>query len=98
LNPDPDTIHHLFLQSEKRRVNNDATISISGRFFEVPSHLIGQRLSVRFDPDELSMVWLYLDDELLGQAKPVIPADNAIIKRQQHILSFKDAMAVKEAP
>jgi putative transposase len=93
LAPDPDTIHHLFLQSEKRRVNNDATISISGRFFEVPSHLIGQRLSVRFDPDELSTVWLYLDDELLGQAKPVIPADNAIIKRQQHILSFKDAMS-----
>lgn len=97
LAPDPDTIYHLFLQTEKRRVNNDSTISISGRFFEVPSHLIGQRLTVRFDPDELFRVWLYLDDELLGQAKPVIPADNAIIKRQQHILSFKDAMS-KEVP
>lgn len=98
LAPDPDTIHHLFLQTEKRRVNNDATISISSRFFEVPSHLIGQRLTVRFNPDDLSMVWLYLEDELLGQAKPVIPSDNAIIKRQQHILSFKDAMASKEVP
>ncbi len=98
LAPDPDTIHHLFLHTEKRRVNNDATISISGRFFEVPSHLIGQRLTVRFDPEDLSIVWLYLDDELLAQAKPVIPADNAIIKRQQHVLSFKDAMALREVP
>jgi transposase InsO family protein len=98
LAPDPDNIHHFFLQTDKRRVNNDATISISGRFFEVPSHLIGQRLTVRFDPDNLAAVWLYLDDELLGQANPVIPADNAVIKRQQHILSFKDAMAGKEAP
>ena len=98
LAPDPDKIRYLFLQSDKRRVNNDATISVCGRFFEVPSHLIGQKLTVRFDKDDLCYVWLYLDDELLGQAKPVIPADNAVIKRQQHILSFKNAMASKEAP
>ncbi|MFY9324204.1 MAG: Mu transposase C-terminal domain-containing protein [Syntrophomonadaceae bacterium] len=93
LAPDPDTIHHLFLHTDKRRVNNDAAISISGQLFEVPSHLIGLRITVRFDPDDLSVVWLYLDDELLGQAKPVIPAENAVIKRQQHTLSFKDAMS-----
>jgi len=97
LAPDPDKIRYLFLQSDKRRVNNDATISVCGRFFEVPSHLIGQKVTVRFDQGDLSFVWLYLDDELLGQAKLVIPADNAVIKRQQHILSFKDAMTCKEA-
>ena len=94
--PCPETIQHLFLHQEKRRVNNDATISISGRYFEVPAHLIGQRLTVRFDPDDLSLVWLYLNDELLGQARQVIPADNAIIKRQQHTLSFRDAMGPRE--
>lgn len=96
LAPCPETIQHLFLHQEKRRVNNDATISISSRYFEVPAHLIGQRLTVRFDPDDLSLVWLYLNDELLGQAKQVIPADNAIIKRQQYTLSFRDAMGPRE--
>lgn len=78
---DPDWITHLFLKREERRVNNDATISICGTCFEVSPALIGQRIQVRFDPGNLDEVWIYANDEFIGTGKPVITADNAVIKR-----------------
>jgi len=101
---DPDWINHLFLRREERRVNNDATISICGACFEVSSALIGQRIQVRFDPGNMNEVWIYANDELIGTGRPVLPADNAIIKRQRtgndetlvSSLSFYEARARRE--
>jgi transposase InsO family protein len=66
---DPDWVSQLFLRREERRVNNDATISINGCFFEVSPALIGQRIQVRFEPADLNQVWVYAGDELIGTGR-----------------------------
>lgn len=97
---DPIWVNKLFLKREKRRVNNDATISLYGRYYEVSSNLIGQRLEVRFDPAHMEEVMLYVNDEFLGHGKPVRLADNAIIKRERSSnesgLSFHEALTRRE--
>ncbi len=101
---DPDWVNQLFLRREERRVNNDATISINGNFFEVSPALIGQRIQVRFDPADLNQVWVYTGDELIGTGTPVKESDNAIIKRKRPgddinlpLLSFHEARIRREA-
>lgn len=42
----------LFLVDATRRVNADATIRVASRFWEVEPELVGQRLLVRFNPDD----------------------------------------------
>lgn len=44
---------------------------------------MSQSNQVRFDPGNLDEVWIYANDELTGTGKPVITADNAVIKRQR---------------
>jgi len=43
-------IDDLFLFEAKRKVNNDRTIRLHNRIYEVEPHLIGQYVTVRYDP------------------------------------------------
>lgn len=100
---DPNTVRRLFLKRETRRVNKDSTISVMGTFFEVPPELVGQRIEVRFDPNDSEQVFLYRDNEPLGTGTPVRTADNALVKRNRvltpgdmPLLSFREALNRKE--
>jgi putative transposase len=99
----PESLRRLFMKRETRRVNNDATISVSGRFFEVPPVLIGQRIEVRFEPENLDEVLIFVDSECLGKAVPVRLSDNARIKRDRKgdspapALSFHEALLKRAA-
>jgi transposase InsO family protein len=97
---DPNSLNRLFMKRESRRVNNDATISVSGRLFEVSPGLIGQRVEVRFD-FALSEVLVYKDDACIEAARPVNVADNARVKRSREKevpegLSFHQALIKRE--
>jgi len=78
---DPASVRYLFLRREQRRVNNDATISLKNVVFEVPGSLIGEKIDVRFDPENLEEAWLYPQDQIPIHITPVKQADNARIKR-----------------
>lgn len=47
--PDAD-LDELFLAEVKRRVNNDRTVSLHGRVYEVDAMLTGQTVVLRYDP------------------------------------------------
>ena len=50
--PDPGTdLDELFLFEAKRRVMKDRTVSLHGRLYEVDAHLVGQLVTLRYDPD-----------------------------------------------
>ena len=50
--PDPGTdLDDLFLFEAKRRVMKDRTVSLDGRLYEVDAHLVGQLVTLRYDPD-----------------------------------------------
>ena len=50
--PDPDlNLDDLFLFEAKRRVMKDRTVSLNGRLYEVDAVLVGQTVTLRYDPD-----------------------------------------------
>ncbi len=55
LPPEVD-LDELFLEETKRRVAKDGTITLKGRTFEVGPSFIGERVTVRYDPDDLRCV------------------------------------------
>jgi transposase InsO family protein len=59
----------LFLSRAQRRVRLDATFSLEGQLWEVPLHLRGQLIQVRFNPFDWSRVEVWWDDRLVGRAR-----------------------------
>lgn len=69
---DPETLRRAFLWREKRAVRKDGTISLQGNRYQVPSHLVGRTLELRFDPFDLAEMELYLDGKELGRARVLL--------------------------
>ncbi len=97
----PGEVWRLFMRREQRRVNNDGTISILGKIFEVPCALIGKRVEVRFD-DLLEEVLIYDGDAPVGKGKLVNLGDNALVRREKNRdretqpISFHEALKRRE--
>lgn len=67
---DPATdLTRLFLMRVERRVRKDATFSLGGFLWEVPAHLRGQVITVRFDPIGYRHVEAWLGERSLGAAR-----------------------------
>ena len=50
--PDPGTdLDDLFLFEVKRRVMKDRTVSLNGQLYEVDAVLVGETVTLRYDPD-----------------------------------------------
>jgi putative transposase len=88
---DPERLKLIFLKREKRKVKHDRTISVNSELYEVPPALIGKRIEIRFDPETYEQIFIYDDGYLLGQARKVIFADNAHVKRNRNI-SFQNIL------
>jgi putative transposase len=76
LPPNTD-LRHLFLHRLDRRVRRDSTFMLHKHFYEVPAHLAGQSIEVRFDPLDLARVEIYLQGQNQGWVRTVDPVVNA---------------------
>ena len=86
----------LFFKREFRKVNQDATISLGKRLYEVPPRFVGQRVEVRFDPSVPEEIHIFENDVSVFITRPVNFADNARVKRSREgSISFKQLMEVK---
>lgn len=66
---DPQTDwQRLFLTRAQRRVRLDATISLEGQLWEVPVHLRGRAVQLRYDPFAWERVEIWLEDVYVGLA------------------------------
>jgi transposase InsO family protein len=59
----------LFLSRAERRVRLDATFSLAGQLWEVPPHLRGQMIQVRFKPFDWRRVEIWHQDKYVGLAR-----------------------------
>jgi len=67
--PDPDTDwQRLFLTRAQRRVRLDATVSLEGQLWEVPVHLRGRQVQLRYNPFDWLRVEVWLKDQFVGLA------------------------------
>jgi hypothetical protein len=61
-------LDRLFLMRLARRVRKDATISLGGALWEVPTHLRGLVITLHFDPIQWTRVEVWLSDRFIGNA------------------------------
>jgi putative transposase len=66
----PDTDWEaLFLTRVQRRVRLDATVSVQGQLWEVPVHLRGRLIELRFNPFDWRRVEIWHQDKYVGLAR-----------------------------
>ncbi len=98
---DPTLLDSLFWKREYRKVRHDATITLQNHLFEVPAHLVGQRVETRYDPSAPDVVHIYEDDTPIFTAKAISLSDNAHVKRQRKdeeksAIDFKSLLSCRQ--
>jgi transposase InsO family protein len=72
----------LFLFEEKRKVQHDRTVSLHGVVFEVDAALVGQTVTLRYDPTRLMRgVTVAVDGRAVGTATRVDAYANCFVRR-----------------
>ncbi len=83
--PEPTLdLDDLFLFAEQRTVHNDRTVSLHGRVYEVEAALVGQRVTLRYDPSRPEApVQVVHQGQVIEQARQVDLYANCQVKRQR---------------
>jgi len=73
---DPEVARELFLVRADRKVNQkDACVPVEGRRFLLDSYLRGRTVQVRYDPNDLSEIIVFLEGKRVQKALPQRPND-----------------------
>ena len=78
---DPQVIQQAFYARVQRKVHNAGTISLDNNIYELPGEYIGEHVEVRYNPEKLDIVYVYLDESLIHTASKVDLEANAKAKR-----------------
>jgi transposase InsO family protein len=84
--PEPDLdLDDLFLFEVQRKVQKDRTVSLNGVLYEVDAALVGEKVTLRFDPAAAPErpVQVCHQGKLVEQAKPVQTYANCFVKRNR---------------
>lgn len=83
--PDNDMdLNDLFLFEEQRKVQNDRIVSLHGRLFEVDATLVGEKVTLRYDPARPNApVQVVHKGSIIEKAKQVDIYANCFVKRQR---------------
>ncbi len=83
LDPDVD-LDDLFLFEAARKVQKDRIVSLDGRAYEVDAALIGERVTLRYDPHTVERsIQVWHDGKFIATAKPVDLYANCFVKRDR---------------
>jgi hypothetical protein len=69
---DPALLREAFRWSVMRRVTRTASVSLAGNHYSVDPSLIGRRIELRLDPEDLTRLDVFWDGRPVGQAIPFI--------------------------
>jgi len=89
----------LFLFEEKRKVARDRTVSLRGGLYEVDAVLVGQTVTLRFDPTRPQRkVEVWHAGHKVGAAKPVDAYANCFVKRDHASKTLSPSRAPETPP
>src|SRR5947208_15597202 len=57
----PDRLREAFRWSVTRRVTRTATVPLEGNAYAVDPALVGRRVELRYDPEDLTVIEVFLD-------------------------------------
>lgn len=78
----PNHLDELFLFEEKRKVQKDRTVSLRGVVYEVDASLVGETVTLRYDPARATRgITVVFRDRVLDIAKPVDAYANCFVRR-----------------
>lgn len=69
---DPDRLREAFRWSVTRKVTRTATVPLEGNAYGVDPSLVGHRVELRYDPEDLTVIEVFLDGTPAGMARPFL--------------------------
>jgi putative transposase len=69
---DPALLREAFRWSVMRKVTRTATVPLEGNSYTVDPALTGRRVELRYDPEDLTAIEVYLDGKPAGAAVPFV--------------------------
>jgi putative transposase len=69
---DPDRLREAFRWSVTRKVTRTATVPLEGNSYGVDPALVGRRVELRYHPEDLTRIDVYLDGRPAGVATPFV--------------------------
>ena len=99
--PEPGMdLDDLFLFETQRKVQKDRTVSLNGVLFEVDAALVGEKVTLRFDPGAAPEhpVQVCHKGKIIEQAKPVQTYANCFVKRNRPAWTFDVEGPAPEPP
>jgi putative transposase len=69
---DPARLREAFRWSVTRKVTRTATVPLEGNAYAVDPALTGRRVELRYDPEDLTRIDIYLDGKPAGAAVPFV--------------------------
>ena len=69
---DPDRLREAFRWSVTRRVTRTATVPLEGNAYGVDPALVGRRVELRYDPEDLTRIDVFHDGKPAGVARPFL--------------------------
>ena len=69
---DPDQLRDAFRWLVTRKVTRTATVPLEGNSYGVDPALVGRRVELRYDPENLSRIDVYLEGKPAGVATPFV--------------------------
>ena len=76
-------VSELFLFEQKRKVARDRTVSLDGVLYEVDALLVGETVTVRYNPQHKGRaIQVWHQGKRVGMAKPVDAYANCFVKRR----------------
>ncbi len=98
--PDPDVdLDDLFLFEDRRKVQNDRIVSLHGQVYEVDASLIGQRVTLRYDPTQPEApIQVIHNGQFIEQARRADLYANCFVKRQRRSGALEPDHSPQPAP
>ena len=99
--PEPGLdLDDLFLFEAQRKVQKDRTVSLHGVVYEVDAALVGETVTLRFDPAAAPerTVQVYHQGECIAHAKPVETYANCFVKRHRPSWTLNTDTPAPEPP
>jgi transposase InsO family protein len=95
----PDHLDDLFLFDEKRKVQKDRTVSLRGVVYEVDASLVGETVTLRYDPARATRgITVVFRDRVIDIAKPVDAYANCFVRRDHGTKSLTPTQPAPAPP
>jgi hypothetical protein len=92
-------LDEMFLFEQKRKVQNDRTVSLLGIVYEVDASLVGQTVLLRFDPSRRGRpVDVYFKGHKIEQAKRVDLYQNCFVRRDHTTKALHPDKRLEDPP